>query len=507
MRPFNVLPLAFTLIAPILVSAQQLQIEVTKEVECTRKSELGDTISVHYKGTLQDGTVFDASRPRGDPFRFTLGAGHVIRGWDEGLLGMCIGEGRKLTIPPSMAYGNQDKGPIPGGSTLIFETELIGIDGVELEVPPPRPTLAKPEDETPKEELEETPKEELETQIDLPTSTPLPSKVAVPTASVVPISQPTKTAVASPMVAEDDNAECHLLGSYALIVQGALGVLALSSLVYKRWRETPRRPLRIWFFDVSKQVVGSVLLHLANILMSMLSSGRLDVDAKVASDDAGEQPNPCSFYLLNLAIDTTIGIPILVLLLKLLHRGFLLTPMANPPESIRSGNYGHPPRATWWLKQSLIYFLGLFGMKFCVFILFQLLPWIGWVGDWALRWTEGSEALQIAFVMFIFPLIMNALQYWIIDGFIKDAGSGERHYTAAAGDESDDESGDEEWLGRHRHSRRGEGDESDLEEAGTEPLKEANPTTIPVRSGNEYDPRFDGEQGSGSNGDRAGKRK
>lgn len=63
-------------------------------------------------------------------------------------------------------------------------------------------------------------------------------------------------------------------------------------------------------------------------------------------------------------------------------------------------------------------------MKLCVFFIIQLLPWIALVGDWALRWTEGNEALQVAFVMFVFPLIMNALQYYIIDSFIKDTSSG-----------------------------------------------------------------------------------
>jgi len=102
----------------VVVSAQKLQIEVTKAVDCTRKTENGDTISVHYRGTLQDGTVFDESYKRGSPFKFTLGTKQVIRGWDEGLLGMCIGEGRKLVIPPAMAYGNTANGPIPPGSTL-----------------------------------------------------------------------------------------------------------------------------------------------------------------------------------------------------------------------------------------------------------------------------------------------------------------------------------------------------------------------------------------------------
>lgn len=96
-------------------------------------------------------------------------------------------------------------------------------------------------------------------------------------------------------------------------------------------------------------------------------------------------------------------------------------------ESIQSGNYGHPPNAWWWLKQSFIYFCGLMGMKICVLILFMLLPWLSKVGDWALGWTEGNEKLQIVFVMMLFPLIMNALQYYIIDSYIKaqDTNDGE----------------------------------------------------------------------------------
>ena len=97
-----------------------------------------------------------------------------------------------------------------------------------------------------------------------------------------------------------------------------------------------------------------------------------------------------------------------------------MTPLGDPPESIQSGNYGNPPKSAWWLKQSLIYFFGLLGMKFCVFVLFQVCPWLINVGDWALRWTEGNEMVQVFFVMLLFPLIMNALQYYIIDGFIKN---------------------------------------------------------------------------------------
>jgi hypothetical protein len=97
-----------------------------------------------------------------------------------------------------------------------------------------------------------------------------------------------------------------------------------------------------------------------------------------------------------------------------------MTPLGNPPESIRSGNYGQPPKAWWWFKQSIIYFIGLMGMKFCVLVIFLVLPWISRIGDWALRWTEGNEELQVFFVMLFFPVVMNATQYYIIDSFIKN---------------------------------------------------------------------------------------
>ncbi|KAI4216831.1 MAG: hypothetical protein LQ351_000780 [Letrouitia transgressa] len=169
------------------------------------------------------------------------------------------------------------------------------------------------------------------------------------------------TASTEAAIAGGESGECQLLGKAAIFVQGALGALALLSLVYKRWRERPQRPIKIWFFDVSKQVFGSILLHAANLLMSMLSSGQLTVTPK--TENGEYRANPCSFYLLNLAIDTTIGIPILILLLRILTYGFARSPLGNPPESVESGNYGQPPRATWWAKQSIIYFIGLLGMK------------------------------------------------------------------------------------------------------------------------------------------------
>ena len=92
-----------------------------------KAAEIGNTAVVHYTGILLDGAKFDSSLDRGQPFSFTLGSGQVIQGWEQGILGMQVGEKRKLTIPPELGYGSQAVGPIPANSTLVFEVELLEI--------------------------------------------------------------------------------------------------------------------------------------------------------------------------------------------------------------------------------------------------------------------------------------------------------------------------------------------------------------------------------------------
>ena len=107
----------------------RLQIGVTKKVEnCQRKARSGDFVAVHYAGRLEDGTEFDNSYKRGQPIEFSLGSRQVIEGWDKGIIGMCLGEKRRLTIPPHLAYGDRGTGPIPAKATLVFETELVGLN-------------------------------------------------------------------------------------------------------------------------------------------------------------------------------------------------------------------------------------------------------------------------------------------------------------------------------------------------------------------------------------------
>ena len=104
-----------------------LKIEDTK-VGTGDEAVTGKSVQVHYTGWLTNGTKFDSSKDRGEPFSFQLGAGQVIRGWDQGVVGMKVGGVRKLTIPPNLAYGEHGAGGvIPPNATLVFEVELLKV--------------------------------------------------------------------------------------------------------------------------------------------------------------------------------------------------------------------------------------------------------------------------------------------------------------------------------------------------------------------------------------------
>ena len=112
MMDHRVIALAL-LVATIYVTGEVQETEsglkiefVEKPAECEKAVVKGQQLTMHYTGTLEDGTKFDSSRDRNDPFKFQIGIGQVIKGWDEGIIGMCVGEKRKLTIPPHLGYGD-----------------------------------------------------------------------------------------------------------------------------------------------------------------------------------------------------------------------------------------------------------------------------------------------------------------------------------------------------------------------------------------------------------------
>ncbi|PXF47366.1 FK506-binding protein 2 [Gracilariopsis chorda] len=126
MRKIILLALLLAFILTVAHAVEELQIETIKTGDCSRKAKKGDRLMMHYAGTLEDGSEFDSSYKRGEPFGLVLGQGMVIKGWDVGLEGICKGEVRSLVIPPHMGYGDRGYPPvIPEKATLKFKVELV----------------------------------------------------------------------------------------------------------------------------------------------------------------------------------------------------------------------------------------------------------------------------------------------------------------------------------------------------------------------------------------------
>ncbi|KIY52312.1 hypothetical protein FISHEDRAFT_35367, partial [Fistulina hepatica ATCC 64428] len=204
-----------------------------------------------------------------------------------------------------------------------------------------------------------------------------------------------------------DGRSCRLLGPTALIVQALIGLLIILSLVYKRYLESPKRPWRIWcvLFDVSKQVVGQMFVHGVNVLVSDQLSHHTS-------------SNACVSYFLNILIDTTLGVAFLYFTLHFISD--ILTTHFKL-KGFQSGVYGSPPSMTFWARQATIYVIALTTMKLLVLALLSIFPGIFSVGAWLLSWTWTKEGdwLQVILVMGVFPILMNVLQFWLIDSIVK----------------------------------------------------------------------------------------
>ncbi|KAI9464299.1 vacuolar membrane protein-domain-containing protein [Russula earlei] len=243
-----------------------------------------------------------------------------------------------------------------------------------------------------------------------------------------------------------DRKSCQLLGPTALVVQGLMGVLVISSLVYKRHREKPKRPWRIWLFDVSKQVVGQMFVHGVNVFISDVGSAR-------------SSGNACVFYFLNILIDTTLGVGAIYLTLHLLT-WFFTTRLQL--KGFQSGQYGSPPSLNYWARQAIVYVVSLTSMKLLVVLLLASWHRLLDIGAWMLSWLGNSDTAQVVLCVFptvvfppifrrelnpvaidstmgLFPILMNVIQFWLIDSIVKAGGFGSTALTSDPFDPTDRE--------------------------------------------------------------------
>lgn len=220
---------------------------------------------------------------------------------------------------------------------------------------------------------------------------------------------------------ETDDGKCELIGTFSLLTQAVLGMFCLSSLIVKRFYEYPvRRTWAVWSFDVSKQLIGAMGVHVVNVLISILKAAE-PVDPQPADpDDDGD--DPCDWYFLNIVFDCTIGVYVLYLVFKAVNK---ICKDYLHITHIESGRYGDPakPLFTAFFKQLGIYFWSLMITKAILYGFMELferqLLWT--TSHILLIWLdEYPDELEIFIVMFVVPIVMNCLQLVLIDNFIRN---------------------------------------------------------------------------------------
>ncbi|KAN0140526.1 vacuolar membrane domain containing protein [Lactarius tabidus] len=257
-----------------------------------------------------------------------------------------------------------------------------------------------------------------------------------------------------------DRKSCQLLGPTALVVQALMGVLVISSLLLKRQREKPKRPWRIWLFDVSKQIVGQMFVHGVNVVVSDVGSTRTS-------------RNACVYYFLNILLDTTLGVYAIYITLFFLT--WYLTEKLKL-KGLRSGQYGTPPSHNYWVRQLAIYVVSLTSMKMLVVALVSFWHVLSDIAAWLLSWLGNGDTVQVIFTMGLFPIFMNIIQFWVIDSIIKVGGVG----GLSTPSEEPDEAADHEPLFNDHDSDEEEEDGDDSGEAAKHDV-EAQATTATQR--------------------------
>ncbi|KAJ2386890.1 hypothetical protein GGI05_004244, partial [Coemansia sp. RSA 2603] len=196
-----------------------------------------------------------------------------------------------------------------------------------------------------------------------------------PTQPLLPSALPTQTDTAplALLPSADEMLSCRLVGPFSIFVQVLVGTLGFSTLIIKRHFERPRRPWLVWGFDVSKQMIGGSLMHMCNLLVSAL------IGAEHAGDE--DATNPCSWYVLNLTIDCTVGVLFMAAYLKL----YGIAADRLKITGLESGHYGDPPSWRRWLKQATLFCISMVSMKLTVILLITILPILVVIGDGILK--------------------------------------------------------------------------------------------------------------------------
>ncbi|XP_061779781.2 store-operated calcium entry regulator STIMATE isoform X2 [Nerophis lumbriciformis] len=212
-----------------------------------------------------------------------------------------------------------------------------------------------------------------------------------------------------------DNRGCEngaLMDSFGIFLQGLLAVMAFSILMLKRLREPKheRRPWKIWFLDTSKQAIGMLFIHFANVYLSDLT-----------------EEDPCSLYLINFLLDASLG----MLLIYSGVRAVSAVVEWRQWESLRFGEYGEPIQCTAWLGQCILYILIMMFEKVLIMLVLLIPQW----KKLALLNPIENPDLELAIVMLIVPFFVNALMFWVVDNFLM-----KKHRTKAKLEEREEDS-------------------------------------------------------------------
>lgn len=202
------------------------------------------------------------------------------------------------------------------------------------------------------------------------------------------------------MAASEDTVavKCDLTNTFGFFIQGLLAVVAFSTLILKRFREPKnlRRPLQIWFYDTSKQAIGALVIHFANVYLSTLFKG-----------------DPCTWYFINYLLDSTIGLCLIYIFLQISQ--FIVH--CYKWDTLILGEYGKPPQCDAWIGQCGLYILIMILEKMAIALLVMLDFWHD-VRRFILKPVRKYPKVEVALVMLIVPFIINAIMFWVVDNFL-----------------------------------------------------------------------------------------